>query len=311
MLLTALELWVAADKAAIHAVPMLRNYDPEVPAQVFQALLLGLRRDMDRLHRAETYLVERQTFANRLQRPSVFRSYGSEKSFPVQYYSQSLIHKELMRKIVQNATAEKHEKGVEFRKLKELHAQLKRDYNRNSCEYVEVQNGGLRYSKHSTSCNRCSLLSQANNLKIDVHEWPLCEDVRKAQAAVFELDVPPVFGEWRHLTLYLIDNVLQCGDPSSDPLEWMLDLQTYHALAEYAESSNPWRVRLMSATKSHMNTHRRSIKVDIHNEADVYVNNGLRFTYFDSIKGRYLTKVTRQWLCHNSAPSAYLNARRS
>lgn len=42
MLLTLLELWVACDKSAVHKHNLLRNYDPCIPTEIFQTLLLPL-----------------------------------------------------------------------------------------------------------------------------------------------------------------------------------------------------------------------------------------------------------------------------
>ncbi|KAH7176975.1 hypothetical protein EDB81DRAFT_898494, partial [Dactylonectria macrodidyma] len=256
MLLTTLELWVAADKAAVHAIPLLRNYDPEVPIEVFQALLLGLRRDMDRLYHAESYVMGRKTFAKSHRTPSVFRSYDHEDSFPVQYFSTSATHQASMEKIVKEATVQRQEKGLELQELKEQHEELMQEYDQAECETVEVERDGLNYSEHSGGCSRCKMLSKAKSLAINVHEWPLSEHTTKAQTTVFELDIPPVFCEWRRLTLYFIDNVLQCCEKGSDPPPGMLSLQSYLGLAKYAQWNDRSRICLMSDWAAHTSTHR-------------------------------------------------------
>lgn len=66
MLLVILELWVAANKAAIYALPLLKSYEHEIPIEVLQALLLGFREDMERLRRVEAYLMDRRDYARSL-----------------------------------------------------------------------------------------------------------------------------------------------------------------------------------------------------------------------------------------------------
>ncbi|KAH7127983.1 hypothetical protein B0J13DRAFT_530663 [Dactylonectria estremocensis] len=282
MFLTTLELWVAADKATIHAIPILRNYDPEVPLELFQALLLSFNRDMDRLCRVETYVMERRIFAKRQQRPSVFLSHGHKDSFQVEYFSKSTTHQALMKRIVNDATVEK----------KNLHQRLMQEYDETECETAEIERGGLEFSEHSPNCSRCKLLTKAKNLTIDVHEWPLSEHDAKAQTTVFELDVPPVFCEWRHLTLYFLDNVLQCCEKGSDPPPAMLYLQSYKGLSKYAKWEGQSRVRLMSDWAAHTSTHRLSKAISFIHESEVYIENGLRFRYFDFTKKCFLFHFT-------------------
>jgi hypothetical protein len=137
MFLAIGELWVAIDKSALHAIPMLREYDPEVPAQVWQVLLVASMEDMARLHRVETYFRKRQELSLK-DRPSVFRSYGERLSFPVQYFEQSAKLKHLKSQIENQAEAQKRAKLVEFAKLREEHDRLMRQHEQRSCEKVEV-----------------------------------------------------------------------------------------------------------------------------------------------------------------------------
>lgn len=77
LVLTALELWIACDKSATTLEPLLRKYDPHVPAQLLQSLILPFRGQMGRLAKAELYLEERWRAANS-SLPDIFQSFGAE-----------------------------------------------------------------------------------------------------------------------------------------------------------------------------------------------------------------------------------------
>ncbi|GKU07943.1 unnamed protein product [Fusarium langsethiae] len=208
MLLTVGELWVAADKAAIHAIPMLNCYEPEVPTEVWQALLLASMADMERLHSLEAYLLNRQHVARSINRPSIFRSYGHRYSFPVQYFSGSVEHQQLKAEIEERALAQRQAKIEELRQLKKEYEILMQRFNDATCDEYSQEEYGITVWHHSCACVRHGYLSKANNLQIQVHEWPLPKNTLEAQATVFELAVPPIFLEWRDITLYLINDVL-------------------------------------------------------------------------------------------------------
>jgi hypothetical protein len=60
MQLTMLELWIACDKSAIHIHSLLGDYDPNVPIDLAESLLLPYRSQLERLARAENYIRQRQ-----------------------------------------------------------------------------------------------------------------------------------------------------------------------------------------------------------------------------------------------------------
>ncbi|EEU36845.1 uncharacterized protein NECHADRAFT_94047 [Fusarium vanettenii 77-13-4] len=257
MLLAISELWVAIDKAALHAIPMLREYDPEVPAQVWQVLLVASMEDMARLHRVETYVKKRQELSLK-DRPSVFRSYGERLSFPVQYFEQSAKLKHLKSQIENQAEAQKRAKLVEFAKLREEHDRLMRQHEQRSCEKVEVDYHMEHVAAH---CRKCSALRDAKNLEIEVYEWPLPNRHLQAQAVVFELAVPQEFAEWRDATIYLVDDVLGCKPSQTVRPRSAHPLRTYRALAGFRQSGLQGRIHLLSEAKPHAVTHRRSKRI--------------------------------------------------
>ncbi|KAK7414002.1 hypothetical protein QQX98_007113 [Neonectria punicea] len=229
MHLVILELWVAADKAALASLPMLRDYEPEVPVEVYQALLLGHREAMERLCRAEKYLSERTAFAKTQKRPSVFTSFGHGQSLPVRYFSESLEHQNLKRDIEQHASEMRIAKVLEFAKGKSEYKRLMELYEKTACSTMEWVEHGLTHSKHHPYCPRCVYQTKATTLSILIHEWPLPDDTLAAQATVFELKLPFAFGVWRDLTIYLINDVLKCGSTSDSPY-FHYRLKTYVGL---------------------------------------------------------------------------------
>ncbi|KAJ5948388.1 hypothetical protein N7466_001403 [Penicillium verhagenii] len=102
MLLTILELWVACDKSAVLAHNILREYDPCLPADIFQPLLLPFKSQMLRLSRAEEYLRERQKLVQ-YRGPGIFSDFGTSDCFSVRYFDQSEEHRLLYERIEQKA----------------------------------------------------------------------------------------------------------------------------------------------------------------------------------------------------------------
>ncbi|KAJ3543984.1 hypothetical protein NM208_g3286 [Fusarium decemcellulare] len=289
MHLVIAELWVALDRAAVHVVPMLKLYHPEVYSEGWQALLLGSKDDMARLYRVEAYLSKRRVEAMREKRPSVFRSYGEALSFPVQYFAQSSSHQEMKSQIDRDASEQRKAKIAEFRRLKEEYENLMAEHNEISCDETSLCEDGVTSREHDPKCHRCSLLERAKGLTIRVHEWPLPSNGLEAQAVVFELDAPGVFTQWRDATLYLIDDVLK-GEASrhGHPVS-SYALRDYQGLSRYLKSRHH-RVHLLSEVKPHVVTHRREKPVGHSTETDVCLNNGLIYKYFDGSRKEFLAE---------------------
>lgn len=293
MHLVILELWIAADKAALHSLPMLQDYEPEVPFQVYQALLLGFQGDMARLARAESYLHQRQKFAEAQKRPSVFSSVAHRNSLPVRYFSKSTEQQALKDKIEGQATAERVAKRLEFRNLKGEYNRLMQLSTETECDMIEyVDEYGLERNRHSPHCKSCQHKTKANSLSIDIHEWPLSSNDFEAQTTVFELSIPPVFAKWRDLTIYFIDDVLRSERPSSSSPHDQYPLRTYQGLSKYHQHSKTQRIHLVSTTKPNAVTHRRAKSISYSSESDVCVNNGLRFQYFDDERNVFVTRLS-------------------
>ncbi|KAF5698569.1 hypothetical protein FMUND_15060 [Fusarium mundagurra] len=288
MLLTVGELWVAADKAAIHALPMLNYYEPEVPTEVWQALLPASSADMERLHRLEEYLLNRQRVSRSMNRPSIFRSYGHRYSFPVQYFSGSVQHQQLKTEIEERALAQRKAKIEELRRLKTEYETLMQRFNDATCDGYSQEEYGITVWHHSYACVRHGYLDKANNLQIQVHEWPLPENTLEAQATAFELAVPPIYSEWRDITLYLINDVLLSKPVRVYHPDPSYSLRTYQPLEKLFRTGRSYRIHLVSEAKPNVVTHRRDKPIQYCTESDVCVNNGLRYQYYDESQNCFL-----------------------
>ncbi|KAK2480402.1 hypothetical protein H9L39_07970 [Fusarium oxysporum f. sp. albedinis] len=288
MLLTIGELWVAADKAAIHALPMLRCYEHEVPTEVWQTLLLASMADMERLHSLEAYLLNRQRVAHSKNRPSIFRSYGHRDSFPVQYFSGSVEHQQLKAEIEERALAQRQAKIEELRRLKKEYETMMQRFNDAKCDEYPQKEYGITVWRHSCACVRHGYLSKANNLQIQVHEWPLPKNNLGAQATVFELAVPPIFSEWRDITLYLINDVLLSQPSDVHHPNPSYTLRAYQPLDKFFRTRRDYRIHLVSEAKPNVVTHRRDKPIQYCTDSDVCVNNGLRYQYCDGNQNCFL-----------------------
>ncbi|KAH7233986.1 uncharacterized protein BKA55DRAFT_695504 [Fusarium redolens] len=294
MLLTIGEIWIATDKATLHNYPMLREYDAEVPTEIWQALLLQSKADMIRLQRLETYLMDRKRTPSK---PSVFRSFGDSMSFPVRYFQQSPILQSKKVSIEERAELDKQAKIKEFNHLKDRYNDLMQQYNTTTCREIYQTVLGVRYPIHDPCCHRCSLADQASSLQIMVHEWPLPTKTLEAQATVFELGIPHQFAEWRDVTFYFIHDVLSFKSFGERP-DSSYPLDSYSGLSPWYNSDMS-RVHLLSGAKPHLQTHRRHKYIAVSEVSDVYLDNGLVYRYFDRASGSFISPFTQSMAVSN------------
>ncbi|TVY25882.1 hypothetical protein LHYA1_G005662 [Lachnellula hyalina] len=286
MLLTILELWIACDKSAVHICLLLRDYDPEIPGQLLQSLILPLRSQMERLLRAEDYLDRRRANV-RSSSPSIFREFGSQHSFSVRYFDQSLEHQNLIEEIRKRATQAKEEKQSEFHQKRERYKNLMELYHESECDFSEgVINfaTGARGPRHHGNCTRCGHKSQAASLNILIHEWPLPKNEIEARSTVFELKVPLSFRCWRDTTVFILLDVFKTEFLSEKKPRKTYPLQNYNGLSSYfTRFSSTQRIGLLSEDKPHEVTHRRNKSIAATSDInDVCLDNGLHYKYYDA-----------------------------
>lgn len=209
MYLVVLEIWVARDKSACGLFPLLKTYNPEVPLVEVQCLTLPLRSQMPRLQAGEMYIRSRELLAT--NKTSLYRDFGNETSFAVQFFKQSTEMQATLQTIEEAALAEHLEKCQELARLKLRHKELIDEYYSVGCDYVKIVTNryhGYTKTVHSRYCGRCSLKKEADGLHIKIFEWPLSPVPSIAQATIFELKMPGTCIAWRDTTMFVINNVL-------------------------------------------------------------------------------------------------------
>ncbi|PGG97603.1 hypothetical protein GX51_07235 [Blastomyces parvus] len=295
MLLTILELWVACDKSAIHICNLLLDYDPGIPQDILQSLVLPFKNEMERLLRVEKYIGSRQARA-RFPAPSIFSDFGRKYSFAIKYFNQCPKLQNTLDAIERQATEQRQTKREEFRQKKKEYNDLMQLYNSTKCDSHEVivdRYNDFREQRHSPNCTRCSDKNWADSLSIDIHEWPLPRDVLQARSTVFELKVPPFFGHWRDITIYLLLDVLKAEYSSISTPRSHYSLCEYAGLSSFFTSfSAAQRVGLLSENKPHSVTHRRNMKISVATEMEVCLENGMYYRYFDEESGLFVGKLS-------------------
>ncbi|TVY56340.1 hypothetical protein LCER1_G002622 [Lachnellula cervina] len=286
MLLTSLELWIACDKSAIHICLLLGDYDPEIPGQLLQSLVLPFRSQMERLLRAEDYLDRRRTSVMSSS-SSIFRDFGNQRSFPVRYFDQSLDHQNLIEEIRKRATQAKQAKQNEFHQKRERYNHLMKLYDESKCDFRELvidATTGVLGLRHHENCTKCGHKSQAASLNILIHEWPLPEKEFEARSTIFELNVPLSFGYWRDTTVYFLLDVLKTEYVSEDQPRATYPLKNYSGLSSYFKTfSSTQRIGILSQDKPHEATHRRCKSIATTSDVnDVCLDNGLHYQYHDA-----------------------------
>ena len=274
MILTVFELWVALDRVAVTQCPLLKRYSPEVNATILHSLLLSKSNHLRRLESIEKYLGERHGHGESL--PSIFSDDVNSLSFSVQFFQQSLEHQSILEKIQTQADKDRKAKVEELRKRNEEYHDLT-DRTFRLAHTYGITNEGRRY--HPDSCNRCRLESQAEKMTIQIHEWPLPATRMRAQAAVFELNLPPVFGVWRTTVYYLLHDICTPQEyQSSFQAQPPARIDTYQALQSFCRQSE--RITWASSTKL-FSVEQYSYRKLPTTESQICVNNGLQFQLFD------------------------------
>ncbi|KAL3419433.1 hypothetical protein PVAG01_09655 [Phlyctema vagabunda] len=291
MLLTIMELWVALDKCATESYPILKNYDSGFTFSIFNVLLLPKRNQMERLSRVEQH-IQRRRNASRHVSSFVFENTTKAHSLAVQYFEQSRHHQDLKLKIETAATERRTAKQQELISKRKQHGDLLQDSNSLNHEYTTyISRRGNTLQRHANYCRKCRLEQEAEALEILVHEWPLPYQTLEAKSAVFELDVPEAIAKWRDTTFTLIVDVFSPprkdqGDSNSN----MYSMRSYEGLIEFVRGTTP-RLQLLSETKPFTVAHYRSRKIPQATSENICVNNGLRYSIYDSESNQRTAKL--------------------
>ncbi|KAK0643172.1 hypothetical protein B0T16DRAFT_391740 [Cercophora newfieldiana] len=238
MYLVIMELWIAMDRIAGSAIPLLLDYDPGFSAGMFGSLLLEREEDMRRLKSLEDYLIRRKTSAPSPY-PSAFSGFGRKNSFAVRFYQSSAQHQTLRGQIEEWAAKMKEEKLEEYREMKEKYDSLDAKYSSMPCEAKSWDSEHERFEHAANLCDRCKVKQQMGALNIQGFEWPLPKPSQEADAVVFEISVPNVVSVWRSVTWELVTQVFQEADTHHEATGKKLYFAKGHSgLSRFLKSSS-------------------------------------------------------------------------
>ncbi|KAF8475089.1 hypothetical protein BDZ91DRAFT_675137 [Kalaharituber pfeilii] len=276
MFLTTMELWVAIDRIATTVCPLLKEYNcemapDEMEPDILSMLLLTTRSQLARLRKIESYIHARQNAVT--QDNSVFEdgTQISPTSFTVRYFRQSPEYQLLLADITDKATKSREEKKAEFIRMKEEYDDTMERSKGMRCECIS-----LRHRKEKIQCTKCTLQSEAENLTITVHEWPLPSCQLEAQATTVELRLPVAFGAWRDATYEVLVNIFNPSLQKETCYSYQL-LEGYNGLSHYFTNQSQ-KISWASATKSFPQAHFGTRHVGkVLSSSDYLVPNGLRY----------------------------------
>ncbi|KAF2216080.1 hypothetical protein CERZMDRAFT_34270 [Cercospora zeae-maydis SCOH1-5] len=299
-LLTTLEMWIALDQCALTACPLLAGYDPCIPTDVLQHMLLPSREQMTRLARVDRYLTDRRSNGG----TSIFTQPHDKKCFAVQYFDQeekkSSVLKELLQKYERIGEQGRQAKLQELQQQILKYEQKKKTASELEHQYYETENESVHrpckiYTtlEHDSNCRKCYLEASADRMNVDVFEDPLPSDEQEAKSVVFELRIPLWFAEWRDSTIFVLTDVLGLESTGGTQPKNQYSLQDDpHLSQEYSAGPNQ-RVVMWTKNKMHAATHRRKIRVSKADESNVCRRNATQYRYLDTITNFFIGTMAR------------------
>ena len=276
MYLVIAELWHTLDLLVVKITPLLRDFSPHIPSDLFSPLLLPKREQMERLMHVETYITSRHSHADP-DNLSVFSDPG-DKSFATKYYTSSTYHKRLRKRIEQDARDERKAKEDEWRKSLDEYHRLKEEADSELCSDSMDDDGD--YIHIPARCKKCRLEDEAKAMVITVHEWPLPEQESACASTIFELDCPVGVASWRDLTWLIVNDL--GGETMGEAVIVYpaARLPTYVGLKKYYKG-NDFRLTLASPTKPFLQSHYGKLKFPVTID-QCLVKNALHYQLFDS-----------------------------
>lgn len=132
---------------------------------------------------------------------------------------------------------------------------------------------------HSESCRKCTALTRAKELSIEVHEWPLPEDTDVVNSILFFLDPPDCVFRWVSTTFEMLIEPLSPSE-TAQSRQTLYTLDSYEGLRSFNKMSH-CRLQPASSAKSVLRSDDRIKTVATIGKADVAVKNGMKYAMFD------------------------------
>ncbi|KAL8627825.1 hypothetical protein Q9189_006473 [Teloschistes chrysophthalmus] len=276
MLLTIGEWWCALDKLVCVLLPLLVDYPPEIPTDIFYPILLSRKSEMERLQELESYIMDRQ---RAIKLPSsIFMDpiHSDASCFTSKYYEQSTELQELLRKIEANARHEREEKKAEWERKNRQYESLTEEIGATDCKMIADHRGFERH--YDKSCPRCSLVRRRGSINIEVSEWPIPAGKVQCRDALFHLRPPAVMSAWSNLTWMIVHDLGRLREVRGARSEgW---LTGYAGLQSYCDGSSTSRLVLAATIKSVLASHYRQKTFPVTLET-VYCDHGAQYSLYD------------------------------
>ncbi|KAG8689950.1 hypothetical protein FRC11_014718 [Ceratobasidium sp. 423] len=280
MVLTLLKIWVAIDKLATAACPLLLDFSPELADDLVDSLLLRTSQHIDQAKFVQEHIRARYDRVI-AENDSVFADEPSDRNFGFQYFQRSPRLKALKTTIESDAQKKKDAKIRELHEKNTEYARLDRLARQTNHSFSETRTGRR---KHDRRCQRCSYERSRDAMTIRPYEWPLPERPFEAEMAVFELDRPAAFTIWRDRTFALLVDV---GSTTRRPkFTPHTTPDRYEGLESYvvAQAGFTPRITVGSSTKPYNQSNFYGISIPA-TEDQVCVNNTLKFQLYDRVQG--------------------------
>lgn len=286
MCLNIMDFWVALDRIAGLAIPLLLEYDPGFPPTVFHSLVLPSRQQLVRLRNIEAYLSARGRRAVNGY-PPAFSNFRKANSFAVRYFNSSISHQKILSNIVAEAERTQKRKLEEYEDLRSRYDDLSRRKASATHKRIPSQYSWQRSQTCTPKCEACQLDRAISRLRIETFEWPLPRDKNQCKAIVFEINVPKVVAIWRDVTADVFLRVF--GTQSNNANGWDGGSKLWFAvdrpdLLDFASGTSC--IQLASTVKPLAVTHYRDEHISTTSEKEVCVRPAFwNYDYFHSSTG--------------------------
>jgi hypothetical protein len=288
MILTIMEMWIALDKRATEESALLAEYDPQIPVEMLQCLILPTRSQMRRLLAVEDYLKSRKQAATRTPSKFLFGDPKDTQSFAAQYFDQSPTLIALRDEIVADAYAAKEKKIEELNRAIKTYELVKQEAEAKEHQYEPIPLTSSNHTRrqlpmlrHDPRCEKCRLDNGAEKMKIQVEEWPLPTNVAQTKSVIFELNIPSWYSDWRDSTYCLLRDVLDMQNKGVEKPENQFPLSEDPHLSDLY-TAGAQRVVMWTKNKPHAGTHRRRVLVSTADERRVAPVNATDYQYLDT-----------------------------
>ncbi|CAF3823971.1 unnamed protein product, partial [Rotaria sordida] len=225
------------ERLKVHAIQIPHLLD------LFEYLVLPNRDDMIRARDLYDYFLE----FNEKPYPDLLSNIDSQNAFGVHFAEQSIEINENLQKIQEQVEQDRKDKIEEINNAKEKYEELMKKVNDLKCECES--NIYYPYRK----CDRCTIIKEADNIKVNIYECPIPSERRSALAVMFELQMPNEIRCYRDILWQLVNRPKP--NPSNSMDEWLSIRPHQSKLRQYFKGSNNCKVKLVSKTKSITESH--------------------------------------------------------